>query len=176
MLKKMPGQRGSSGAQPGAPMSPEALQKLLSALENMKQGEGAAGPPGPPNGDPTQILMQAFDHKSADQPSGDKNMIPTGQPGSEHDEGTTQTPYGEHPNAATPKGADLALSGQQGKGETASQLLPGATSDDSKARRKYKELYEAMAPAAEEAVQQENIPLGSRFFVKRYFEAIRPKE
>jgi hypothetical protein len=33
-----------------------------------------------------------------------------------------------------------------------------------------------MAPAAEDAVQQENIPLGSRLLIKRYFEAIRPKE
>ena len=54
-------------------------------------------------------------------------------------------------------------------------MLPTA-GDKSKAARRYKELYNAMAPAAENAVEQENIPLGSRFFIKRYFESIRPKE
>jgi hypothetical protein len=54
-------------------------------------------------------------------------------------------------------------------------MLPSA-GDASKSARKFKELYEAMAPAAEDAVQQENIPLGSRFLVRRYFESIRPKE
>ena len=46
----------------------------------------------------------------------------------------------------------------------------------SKSSRRYKEIYDAMAPAAEDAAQQENIPLGSRFFIRRYFESIRPKE
>ena len=31
-----------------------------------------------------------------------------------------------------------------------------------------------MAPAAQDALLQEEIPLGSRFFIKRYFESIRP--
>jgi hypothetical protein len=49
-----------------------------------------------------------------------------------------------------------------------------ATADNSQAQRRYRQLYEAMAPAAQDAVLQEEIPLGSRFFIKRYFEAIRP--
>jgi hypothetical protein len=176
LLRQMPSQRGSSPGQPGQPMSPQALQRLLSALEDLKQGEGKSGQPGATKGGESQILMQAFEHRPSDDPQGEKTSRPTGLPGGEHDQGTTETPFAEKSNPSTPKGADLALSGLPGAGETASQLLPGATSDDSKARRKYKELYEAMAPAAEEAVQQENIPLGSRHFVKRYFEAIRPRE
>jgi hypothetical protein len=176
LLRKMPAQRGSSPGQPGRQMSAQALQRLLSAIEDLKQGDGRSGQPGAPSGREGDILMQAFDHRPSDDQQEEKNTRPSGLPGGEHDKGTTDTPFAEKSNPSTPKGADLALSGLQGAGETASQLLPGATSDDSKARRKYKELYEAMAPAAEEAVQQENIPLGSRYFVKRYFEAIRPKE
>jgi hypothetical protein len=175
LLRKMPSPRGSSPGQVGQQMSPQALQRLLSALQDLKQGEGKSGRPGAPKGGEGDILMQAFDHRPDDQQA-EQNSRPTGLPGGEQDKGTTDTPFAEKSNPSTPKGADLALSGLQGAGETASQLLPGATSDDSKARRKYKELYDAMAPAAEEAVQQENIPLGSRYFVKRYFEAIRPKE
>jgi hypothetical protein len=33
-----------------------------------------------------------------------------------------------------------------------------------------------MAPAAQDAVEQENIPLGSRLYIRRYFESIRPAE
>ena len=51
-----------------------------------------------------------------------------------------------------------------------------AAGDDSKSSQRYRNLYNAMAPAAEDALLQENIPLGSRFFIKRYFQNIRPKE
>ena len=54
-------------------------------------------------------------------------------------------------------------------------LMP-TVGDNSRSSRRYKELYEAMAPAAQDAVVQENIPLGSRFLIKRYFESIRPPE
>jgi hypothetical protein len=37
-------------------------------------------------------------------------------------------------------------------------------------------LYDSLAPAAEDAVVQEEIPLGSRLLLRRYFEAIRPQE
>jgi hypothetical protein len=45
-----------------------------------------------------------------------------------------------------------------------------------KSTRAYRELYGVMAPAAQDAVEQENIPLGSRFYIRKYFEAIRPPE
>jgi hypothetical protein len=157
-------------------MSADAMQKLLSALENLKHGEGQSGKTGQQGGDGSQVLMQAFDRKTATDLAKGQMMMPSGKPGGEKDTGTTETPFGAKPNEATEKGMDLAVQGLQGAGEMASQLLPGATSDDSQARRQYRELYESMAPAAEDAVQQENIPLGSRFFVKRYFEAIRPRE
>jgi len=67
------------------------------------------------------------------------------------------------------------VKGQLSEGESLSMMLP-AVGDKSKAARRYKELYEAAAGAAENAVEQENIPLGSRFLIKRYFESIRPQE
>jgi hypothetical protein len=165
-------QNGSKGAQ-------QNLQNILAALQNMKSGqsEDTPGPSseqkgenqgpsmlqiGPPNGQGDVKVTEA--------------SAPSGQPGSEHDEGTTDGVYGKEKNDPIAKGADLALQGRQsGQGKSFSQVLPGAL-DSSKAKRQYKALYEAMAPAAEDAVQQENIPLGSRLLIKRYFEAIRPKE
>ena len=106
--------------------------------------------------------------------SGD-NLPPSGQAGSERDTGTTDTPFGKDVNAAGKDAKAQQLAGRQGEGESLQQSLTSA-GDHSKSNRGYKDLYEAMAPAAQDAVLQENIPLGSRFFIKRYFEAIRPQE
>jgi hypothetical protein len=44
------------------------------------------------------------------------------------------------------------------------------------ANREYRQLFDAVAPDNEQAIEQEEIPAGSRNLVKRYFERIRPKE
>jgi hypothetical protein len=118
--------------------------------------------------------MQNF-AKDAPPGEGGDPRLPSGQPGGERDTGTTDTPFGKEQNPAGQDGQQQSLTGRLGQGETLQQFLPGIA-DASKSKRRYKELYEAMAPAAEDAVVQENIPLGSRFFIKRYFESIRPKE
>ena len=97
------------------------------------------------------------------------------EPASEVYTGTTDSPFGKDRHEPGKEAQAKQLSGRLGDGETLQQSLTSA-GDQSKSRRGYKDLYEAMAPAAQDAVQQENIPLGSRFFIKRYFEAIRPRE
>jgi hypothetical protein len=155
------------------------LQELIAALENMKAGDSPGGQQGSnadfPGGGP-QISMQSFGSANPDgtPQGGEAGRNPSGRAGSERDFGTTETPFGTR-TPQQDKGGELALKGQLNPGETLSMMLP-STGDTSKSARKFKELYEAMAPAAEDAVQQENIPLGSRFLVRRYFEAIRPKE
>ena len=176
MLKKMGQQKGNSG-QPGQQPTAEQIKQLMAALENMKFGEpqdsgDGAKAPGDGKG---QLSMQSFAKPNPDGGSPDGSQIPTGQPGSERDTGTTETPFGKKPGETADKGSDAALKGRLNEGESLSQLLPTA-GDTSKSARRYKDLYEAMAPSAEEAVVQENIPLGSRFLIKRYFESIRPKE
>ncbi len=44
------------------------------------------------------------------------------------------------------------------------------------ANREYRQLFDAVAPDNEQAIEQEEIPVSSRNLVKRYFERIRPKE
>lgn len=175
MLKQM--RQGTGDA---APSTRQALNNLLSALQNLKFGEGndreeksrdekqSSGAP--------QILVQSF--APSDRESGLKSgdaTVPTGLPGSDRDEGTTATAFGEKGKFEVEKGSNIQLKGRLGEGETLSAPLPSG-GDASKATRRYKELYEALAPAAQDAVVQENIPLGSRFFIKRYFEAIRPRD
>ena len=177
MLRDMGKQQDSSG-QPGKQPSAQMLKNLMAALENMKFGDGQQ-----PGGDPKssgdgngQFTVQSFARPNpGGSPKPDFSQIPSGQPGSERDPGTTETPFGQKPGDTAGKGQDAALKGRLAEGESLSQLLPAA-GDTSKSSRRYKELFDAMAPAAEEAVVQENIPLGSRFLIKRYFESIRPKE
>ena len=176
MLRQMPhGQQNKSGQQKA-----QTLQQVLAALQNMKYGEGDGKPGGDPKpGDAkTQglVTMQSFApaNQNGEPGPGDPSQ-PSGQPGSERDNGTTDTPFGKKRNEPGKDAQAKQLTGRLGEGESLSQFLPSA-GDASKSNRRYKELYDAMAPAAEDAAQQENIPLGSRFFIKRYFESIRPRE
>ena len=176
MLKQMPQGQQNKGGQQKA----QTLQQVLAALQNMKYGEGDGKHGGDPKpGDAkTQglVTMQSFapGNQNGEPSPGDPSM-PSGQPGSERDTGTTDTPFGKERNDPGKGAQAKQLTGRLGDGESLSQMLPSA-GDASQSSRRYTELYEAMAPAAEDAAQQENIPLGSRFFIKRYFESIRPKE
>ncbi|MDB6174682.1 MAG: hypothetical protein JWL59_3993 [Chthoniobacteraceae bacterium] len=183
-LAKMLRQSSQSGPGKQNPqqqqLSKQTLQELLSAIQNLKYAEnqdGAGNKPVPGKETAGKDLPMAI------EPSGQKNeggtpnpgdpRLASGQPGSEHDEGTTETPFGEKTTVSTEKPKEAAIRGQLGEGESLSTLRASGADND-KASRRYKELYESLAPTAQEAVMQEEIPLGSRLFIKRYFEAIRP--
>lgn len=155
------------------------MQELLSALENAKFGEQQNG--GGPKPDDRggnggqQVQIQNFGQgEGPGIPKNGEASAPTGLPGSERDFGTTANPFGPQ-NPAQDKGAELAVKGQLGEGETLSMSLPSA-GDRSKSAKRYKDLYDSAAAAAQDTVQQENVPLGSRFLIQKYFESIRPKE
>ncbi len=180
MLKQMPQGQPSQQRQGGQQQKAATLQQMLAALQNMRHGEADGKPGGEPKpGEaktPGLVTMQSFapGNQNGEASPGDPQQ-PSGQPGSERDTGTTDTPFGKEHNDPGKDAQAKQLAGRLGEGESLSQMLPSA-GDASKSNRRYKELYEAMAPAAEDAAQQENIPLGSRFLIKRYFESIRPKE
>jgi chemotaxis protein histidine kinase CheA len=178
MLKKLAQQqqgKGQQNQQQGKPMDEQSLKNLLAALQNLKFGDGQPQGGNPQPGPGGTITMQNFGPKGEPGSQGGDPRLPSGQPGGERDTGTTDNPFGKNAGEAPQGGDGKSLTGQLADGETLQQFLPSA-GDTSKSRRRYKELYEAMAPAAEDAVVQENIPLGSRFLIKRYFESIRPKE
>lgn len=177
MLRQMPQAKQGSKPQPGNTRSPQSLLELLAALQNLKYGGDGEGKGQPSDGKPGEgkgkVAMLSFAKPGEGNPQSGDAQMPTGMPGGEHDTGTTETPFGKQ-GSADEKGTEAALKGQLGEGESLSMAMPAAP-DGSKASLRYKELYDAMAPAAQEAVMQEEIPLGSRFFIKRYFESIRPE-
>ncbi len=174
ILRQMGKSQQSQPGQGGRPLTEQEAKNLLAALQNMKYGEGQDAPQGQPGNGDGKATAQSFGDPKSDAPPGNPQSS-SGHPGSERDMGTTATPFGDERNPAGKDAKSRQLAGRLGEGETLQQFLP-STGDASKSNRRYKELYQAMAPAAEDAVLQENIPLGSRFFIKRYFESIRPVE
>lgn len=182
--------REGKGAQQDAQkkMTDEDLKRLLGALENLKNqqqqgdgpqgGEPQPGEPGAGEGDREgKVAMLNF--SSGDQPGRNSEgsiNSPSGKPGTDGDRDTTKDPFGKKsdaPKSAARKEQDAV---QLGAGESLSTLIPSAAAGDEKAVRRYRELYDTAAFAAEDAVTQENIPLGARFLIRRYFQAIRPKQ
>ena len=163
----------------GSPMSEKQLQDLLNSLENMKEGlqpGGEGQTPGSPGdgqeGNQSLALVESFAKKGGgDLPDGQQ---PTGMPGSEHDQGTNDHLFAERAaEGSRSEGPARRLEGILGDGASLQELV-GARADAARASRPYRNLYEAIAPAEQNSVEQEDIPLGSRFFVRRYFENIRP--
>ncbi len=178
-------QQQAANGKGGQPMTEKQLQDLINSLENMKDGlhpgdgEGDDKPSGQPQdgqGDGKQSL--AMVESFGQQPSGnpEAGQQPSGMPGGEHDVGHPDKLYGDKPAEAAKQGNAKRIEGLLGEGESLQELTAAGGGSPAKAGRRYKELYDAMAPAAQESVEQENIPLGSRFYIRRYFENIRPKE
>ena len=187
---KTAGRDGKGPAQQDAQkkMTDDDLKRLLGALENLKdqqqQGEGPKGgepqPGEPKEGDADRKGKVAMLNFSSGERAGgnseDGIKSPSGKPGDDGDRDTTKDPFGKKsdaPKTAARKERDAV---QLGAGESLSALIPSAAAGDEKAARRYRELYDTASFAAEDAVAQENIPLGARFLIRRYFQAIRPKQ
>ena len=74
------------------------------------------------------------------------------------------------------------IRGVQGTGESTVETTevpiagdPTTSTDGQSAEDSYKEVYTKYHKLSEDALSQEQIPLGYRFYVKRYFESIKPK-
>ena len=74
---------------------------------------------------------------------------------------------------ASGKRAVRVLSGKWGDGASLIEVVRGAASDGMAAAG-YREASEAAARLAEDTIHAEEIPLGYRIYIKRYFRNIRP--
>jgi hypothetical protein len=109
-------------------------------------------------------------------PSAGEQSQAAGSPGSELDLGRGSDLREESEPLTAQEGSEDFLEGEIGDGASLVQLFRAAGGDDPEARRAYRSAYQVAAPAALDAVNQENIPAGSRLLVRRYFESIRPKD
>ncbi len=148
------------------------LREILEAIERLKQGLRDGLPENDPAGGASFSMTPAGRRMPGEDPVSGTN--PAGHPGSESDSGTTPDVAGGDTEKPGDPGSSEWLQGRQTSGAVLSETL-SAAGDAPRSRVAYKELFEAMAPEAADALRREDIPLGSRQLIRRYFEGIRPQ-
>ena len=96
--------------------------------------------------------------------------------------GTDPNPYGVLTNLDSFRHLER-ITGVQGAGESTVETTavpidedPETSTDGQSAEDSYKDIYTKYHKLSEDALSQEQIPLGYRFYVKRYFESIKPND
>ncbi len=68
---------------------------------------------------------------------------------------------------------DESVSGVQGKGPSIKETIVSAAQKGF-ATRAYKDVYGRYKPAIEEVINSEKVPSGYKYYVKKYFQKIKP--
>ena len=96
--------------------------------------------------------------------------------------GTDPNPYGVLTNLDSFRQLEQ-ITGVQGAGESTVETTevlidgnPNTSTDGQSVEDSYREAYTKYHKLSEDALSQEQIPLGYRFYVKRYFESIKPND
>jgi hypothetical protein len=122
------------------------------------------GKPGGPR------LQMEGDGQGAQGPQQKPGQQPGDGIGSEHDPNLQ--------NDATKllsKKREVSVEGKPGAGPTRSEVIYGAA-DKGFSQRNYKRVYTDYTNVVEEVMSREQVPLGMRYYVKRYFNLIKPRE
>jgi hypothetical protein len=98
----------------------------------------------------------------------------TGQGGSSYGDGHDPNSVGEDGSMHV-RHDESRVEGVAGEGPTRSQLILGAA-DRGFASRGYRKVHADYSSHAEELLEDESIPPGYRFYVRRYFQLIRPRD
>ncbi len=148
--------------------------QFLSRVQDIKSGAAASDDPSPSDSESGDGDNPKGQEKSG---AGDgDNAPPGGAPGSEKDTGRGPQLAGEAEPNRDSSGPDDFVPGIPNDGATLVEIFRASGSDDPEAQQTYRSAYDTARPAALDAVAREEIPPGSRILVRRYFEAIRPKE
>lgn len=73
------------------------------------------------------------------------------------------------------KGQDTKLDGRDAKGPSKSEIIKAA-SEEGFATTDYKDVYVDYESVVEEVMDREAVPAGYRYYIKRYFELIKPRD
>jgi len=165
---------GPGGSSGGMPQTRESLQQMLDALDRLKeqlQNQEGGEPGQNASGQNPGMGQQEVPFGLPMPGMGDQNG--NSGPGSEFDQGSTESETGELTTTSTPEGPAKMAQGEQNAGESSVEMIESA-GDNSRAAAEYKAVYEALESERTEAIYREEIPIGSRLYLKRYFESIRP--
>ncbi len=67
------------------------------------------------------------------------------------------------------------LKGEKGQGQSKSEIIQGA-SEEGFATAEYKDVYGDYSSVVEEVMEREKVPSGYRYYIKRYFQLIKPQQ
>lgn len=90
--------------------------------------------------------------------------------GSEHDPAMA-----DDPTHLKSKTQDTRVEGAQGEGPTRSEVIFGSAERGFVAKG-YRQVHADYQGHAEEVLERDEVPPGYRFYVRRYFQLIRPRE
>jgi hypothetical protein len=139
------------------------------------QGQGQGQGQGPvvlgPGGKPIPVDMPGAGSGQGDQPGGQGS----GEGGKEFGSGSGGDPKGESTDIDG-KNVDVrAEAVDSGAGPTRAEVILSAA-DRGFTGKPYQKVYKQYRTVAEDQLDKEEIPDGMRFYVRRYFQLIRPRE
>ncbi|MCD6497323.1 MAG: hypothetical protein J7M25_03360 [Deltaproteobacteria bacterium] len=151
------GRRGGRGGRSGRPGGGRQGGRRPGGLGPIQLQPGGTRPGGLQRGqgrNGSQGPGRPGGHKAGSRPGGDVNGRPTSLDGERH----------EH-----------YVPGRQQKGPSADQVVRGAA-DKGFTSVNYRKLYVRYRKLQKQILQEENIPPGYRYYVRRYFKLIRPRK
>lgn len=136
--------------------SAENMRKFLQRAKGEKGQEGAGeGAPDQPNQGESPGGTDPVETNSSSKGAGDKAL-------------------GEATDMNS-KGPDSKLEGRDAEGPSKSEIIKAA-SEEGFATTDYKDVYVDYESVVEEVMEREEVPAGYRYYIKRYFELIKPRE
>lgn len=173
--KQGQGQGQQGQGQQGQGMGPGQGQ----GQQGQGQGEGPGGFMLGPGGIPIPIPGAEGegegegegDGKGGDKPGGEGN----GKGGDSFGTGSGGSPEGEKSTDIDAKNRDVYAQGVDHKGPTRAEVILDAAKRGFRARP-YRKVYREYRTIAEDRINRQKIPDGMKFYVRRYFDLIRPPE
>jgi hypothetical protein len=148
------------------------------------QGQGKDGKDGKdgkqgilldPNGKDGSLVMPVPGQGQGQQPGqqGQGQDSPQGAPGNGIGTSTDPNLMGRASKLKAQHKSEM-LRGKDGKGPSRSEVILGAA-DKGFSGQGYRKVYVDYTQIIEETLKQEDVPLGYKYFVKRYFQLIKPR-
>ncbi|MBA2662193.1 MAG: hypothetical protein H0U74_07845 [Bradymonadaceae bacterium] len=160
--KEMENSKGEQGAEQQGKNDPtQGDGKQQKPEEAGKSGEGSKGEEGGEKGEGSGDA-EAGDKRDDGPPKGHSLTGPN--TGGEQDETKLDS-----------KRVKEQATGDKGAGQSRSEIIRGA-SEEGFATTEYKDVYGDYSSVVEEVMEREKVPAGYRYYIKRYFQLIKPQQ
>ena len=161
--------KGNKGRQGKMRVFHARAKKGLGKGKGKGKGKGQKGFMIDPNGKGGTLIMPV---PGQGQGQGQGQDSPNGQPGDGVGSGSNHA-MGD-PTKMKVKKDRLKVQGKHGRGPNRSEVILGA-SEKGFSSKNYRRVFSAYSPVIEDVLKREDVPLGYKYYVKLYFQLIRPR-